>query len=326
MPELHHHPKLSESGVFHRSVRGGERARLFWVMVLTGGTMAGEFVGAFLTGSLALLGDAVHMLSHFLAVALSYTAILIALRPAPPDKTYRYWRIEILASLLNGISLLPAAGYMIYKAIDRLRRPVEIDALGTLAVGALGLVVNVACAAILHRHSRHDLNVRGAFLHMLADSATSVGVLAAAGAVHFLGWRAADPLIAVLISSLIVAWCLSLLKSSFRILLESVPHHMELEEIRRAMREVPGVLDVHDLHVWTITSRMYALTAHVRLAEDAPVSRTEELSRRLRRLLDERYEINHATFQFEVGETEALRCEHEHRPAAEAPTAPPAAS
>lgn len=323
MPELHHHPKLSESGVWRGTVRGGERARLFWVMVLTGGTMAGEFVGALLTGSLALLGDAVHMLSHFLAVALSYAAILIALRPAPPDKTYRYWRVEILASLINGITLLPAAGYMIYKAIERLLDPVEIDALGTLAVGTLGLAVNVACAALLHRHSRHDLNVRGAFLHMLADSASSVGVLAAAGAVHFMGWQAADPLIAVAISGLILAWCVSLLKSSFRILLESVPRHVELEQVRNAMREVSGILDVHDLHVWTITSRMHALTAHVRLAEDVPVSRTGELSRRLRRLLDERYEINHATFQFEVGETEALRCEHEHCPPAGSAAAPP---
>ncbi|MFN3486412.1 MAG: cation diffusion facilitator family transporter, partial [Planctomycetota bacterium] len=310
-------------GVFRGTVRGGERARLFWVMVLTGGTMAGEFVGAFLTGSLALLGDAVHMLSHFLAVALSYAAILIALRPAPPDKTYRYWRVEILASLVNGITLLPVAGYMIYKAIERLRRPVEIDALGTLAVGTLGLAVNVACAALLHRHSRHDLNVRGAFLHMLADSASSVGVLVAAGAVHFMGWQAADPLIAVAISGLILAWCLSLLKSSFQILLESVPRHVELEQVRSAMMEVSGILDVHDLHVWTITSRMHALTAHVRLAEDVPVSRTEELSRRLRRLLDERYEINHATFQFEVGETEALRCEHEHCPPAGSAALPP---
>jgi cobalt-zinc-cadmium efflux system protein len=316
MSEQHHHPKLSESSVAPGPLRSGERSRLFWVMVLTGGTMLGELGGYFFARSIALLGDALHMLTHFLAIALSYMAIVIALRPAPPDKTYRYWRVEILATLINGMALLPIAGYVLYEAFRRFWNPVPIDPLWTFSVGSIGLAVNIVSAFLLHRHSKHDLNVRSAFLHMLADSASSVGVLLAAAAVTFFGWTHADPAIAAVISTLILFWCLSLLRSSCGILLESVPKHMNLEEIRAAMKEVDGVLEVHDLHVWTITSRMYALTAHVRLKEDVPVSQTESLGKRLQGMLDERYEINHATFQFEVAASQGACCEHEHVPAA----------
>ena len=314
MSDQHHHPRLDDHAVGAGEARRGERSRLFWVMVLTFVTMVGEVAGGLTTGSISLLGDAFHMLTHFLAIALSWGAILIACRPAPADKTYRWWRVEILASLINGIALMPIAGYVLYEAIDRFVRPAPFDAQWTLIVGGIGLVVNLVCAALLHHHSTHDLNVRGAFLHMLADSASSVGVLAAAGAAWALGWAWADPVIAAAISVLILVWCVSLVRSSSRILLESVPHHMNLEEIRTAMKGVDGVLEVHDLHVWTITSRMYALTAHVRLREDLPVSQTEALGHRLQHLLDERFEINHATLQFEVAEGAKLHCEHDHAP------------
>jgi cobalt-zinc-cadmium efflux system protein len=318
MSEQHHHPKLTDSGVRLRVLRGGERARLLAVMLLTGATMVAEFVGGLLTGSLALLGDAFHMLTHFLAIALSYVAIRIALRPAPPEQTYRYWRIEVLAGLVNGIWLIPIAGYVVYEAIRRWSRPVDIDATGAFVVGLVGLIVNVVSALLLRRHSEHDVNVRGAFLHMLADSASSVGVLLAAALVHFYDWKQADPLIAGLISVLILVWCVSLLRSSGRILMESVPRHMDLEEIRSTLKSVEGIAEVHDLHVWTITSRMYALTAHVRVRENLRISETEALGQKLQSLLDERYEINHATLQFEVGNGSSLTCEHDHGPAPQA--------
>jgi cobalt-zinc-cadmium efflux system protein len=295
----------------HPAPRASERRRLLAVFLLTFVTMIAEFVGGWLTRSIALLGDALHMLSHLLSVGLSYVAIVFAARPAPPDKTWRYWRIEILAGLVNGLALLPVAAFVLYEALQRLGNPVEIRAEGTLAVGAVGLVVNIACAALLHAHSKHDLNIRGAFLHMLADGASSVGVLAAGVAVLLWGWKAADPLAAALISLLILGWCVSLVRSAAGVLLEAVPSHMRLEEIRSAMEAVPGVAGIHDLHVWTITSRMYALTAHVRLAEDLPVSRAEELGCRLKRLLDERWEINHATLQYEALKEEECRLRHE---------------
>ena len=183
-----------------------------------------------------------------------------------------------------------------------------------LVVGAIGLAVNLVSAALLHAYSKHDINVRGAFLHMLADTASSVGVMAAGAVVAFTGWRQADPLAAALISGIILVWCFSLLRESGRILLESAPRHVELGRIGADMKGVEGVQEIHDLHVWTITSRMVALTAHVRLKADLKVSETEEIGRRLQRLLEERHEINHAILQFEVTDGRELSCEHEHRP------------
>ena len=312
MGEQHHHPKLEDSATGLAAVRGGERSRLLWVLVLNGLVMVGEFVGGTLTHSLALLNDAFHMLTHCLTIALSYIAIVIAVRPAPPDKTWRYWRLEILSGLVSGLTLVPIAAYVLVEAVQRWRNPLPIHVEGMLLVGGVGLAANLASAVILHRHSKHDLNMRGAFLHMLADSASSVGVLLAGAAVLFLGWTRADPLIAGGISLLILGWCFTLVRDSGRILLESVPRHMKLDEIVAALKGVDGVAEVHDLHVWTITSRMYSMTAHVRLSDDLPVSRTEEIACRLRAVLDERWEINHATFQFEVGAGEELHCEHPH--------------
>lgn len=321
MGEQHHHPKLAESAVGLGAVRAEERGRLVWVLVLTGLVMGGELAGGILTRSLALLNDAVHMFTHFLTIALSWLAIVIASRPAPPDKTYRYWRLEILASLVSGLSLIPLSFWVLYEAVERWFNPVEIKVAGMIGVGAIGLLSNILSAALLHRHSEHDLNIRGAFLHMMADCVSSVGVLGAGALVWATGWTKADPLIAGAISALILIWCFSLIRDSGRILLESVPKHMKLQDIQAAMKTIDGVLEVHDLHVWTITSRMYALTAHVRLREDLPVSRTEEIGACLEKLLDEQWEINHVTLQFEVGQGEVLACER--APSAGGGAAPP---
>jgi cobalt-zinc-cadmium efflux system protein len=311
MSEQHHHPKLAESAVALRAVRSEERGRLYGVLCLTAIVMVGEFVASRITRSLALENDAFHFLTHFVTIALSALAIAFATRPAPPDKTYRYWRLEILASLISGLSLIPVSGYILYQAVLDWLHPVEVKVAGMLSVAGVGLLTNLISAALLHHHSKHDLNIRGAFVHMLADCVSSLGVVAAGAVIWFTGWMRADPLIAAGISLLILTWCFSLVRDSSRILLESVPRHMKLEEICSAMKTVDGVLEVHDLHVWTITSRMYALTAHVRLREDLAVSQAEEIGCRLQKLLDERWEINHATLQFEVAPGQALACERE---------------
>ncbi len=323
MGEQHHHPKLEHSDSGLAAVRVGERSRLGWVLVLTALVMAGEFVGGYFARSIAVLNDAFHFLTHFLTVGLSWLAIVIACRPAPPDKTFRYWRLEILASLVSGISLIPVSAFVLYEAVDRwIHPPASINGGLILVLGGVGLVVNAVSAWLLHAHSKHDHNIRGAFLHLVADSVSSLGVLAAGALIAWKGWKQADPIIAGGISLLILGWCYTLVRDSGRILLESAPRHMKLGEIESAMKGMEGVLEVHDLHVWTITSRMYALTAHVRLRENLPISQTEEIARRLQALLDERWEINHATFQFEVGPGEELRCERPHEPAAKAAPAP----
>ena len=272
--------------------------------------MIAEFIGAYSTNSLALLGDAFHMLTHFGSVGMSYLAIVIALRPAPPDKTYRYWRSEVIAGFLNALFLLPVAIYILYEAYHRWQNPEEIKVAPMLGVAVIGLIVNIVCAKALHQHSHDNLNVRGAFLHMLADTLSSVGVIAAGVLIYFTGWKMADPLSAALISVLIFFWSFGLIRESIAILLESAPAHMDLEEIRSSMTEEGEVKEIHDLHVWTITSKMYTLTAHVILSEDLPVSRTEDLSKRLELMLDEKYDINHITLQFETSHQEQ-DCAHD---------------
>lgn len=315
MGHEHHHPRPPE---LDHGLRQGERRRLAAVLFLTGGMMIAEIIGGLVSGSMSLLGDAFHMLTHFGAILLSYTAILVAVRPAAPEKTFRNWRLEVLASLLNGLLLVPIAAYIIWESIDRWLNPVAVVVPLMLAVGAAGLAANLLSAAFLHRHSTTDPNIRGAFLHMVADSLSSVGVLVAGGLIAISGgalqW--ADPAAAILISIMILGWSVGLVRQSVRILLEAVPAHLDLEKVRAALMEAEEVCDIHDLHIWTITSRMYALTAHVHLKRDLPVSESEELGRRLQRLLDERFEINHATLQFEARPAAKLQCEHEHEPAA----------
>lgn len=296
------------------TVRAGERRRLMAATGLNLAAAAAEFAGAWITGSLALLGDAIHMVTHLLSLTLSYGAILLALRPSSPSQTFRLWRAEILASFVNGLALIPVAVYVLYESWIRWHHPVEIRAGPMLGVAAAGLAVNLMSAAILRRHAADDLNIRGAFLHMLADSASSLGVMAAGIAVAATGWRQADPLAAALISGLILIWCVSLLRDSGRILLESAPRHMRVEEVRRAMKNVPGVREIHDLHIWTITSRLHALTAHVLLEEDLKTSEAQQLAGRLRDLLGERFDIHHATLQLEVEASPGTPCRHEHAP------------
>jgi cobalt-zinc-cadmium efflux system protein len=187
-----------------------------------------------------------------------------------------------------------------------------------MVMGAAGLGVNILSAVFLHSHAKHDINLRGAFLHVVADSLSSVGVLLAGALIALWGERLmwADPAAAILISVMILGWSVSLVRQSVRILLEAVPAHISLEKVRAALLESEDVCDIHDLHIWTITSRMYALTAHVHLKRDLPVSESEELGRRLQRILDDRFEINHATLQFEVRPAGKLDCEHEREPAA----------
>ncbi|OHB75228.1 MAG: hypothetical protein A2Z34_01775 [Planctomycetes bacterium RBG_16_59_8] len=281
---------------------------LLLVMILTGGMMVVEFVGAWITNSISLLMDAVHMLTHFFAMAISYFAILVALRQAPRDKTFKYWRMEILAALFNGISLFPMIGYIFYEGIHRLNAPKPVESLQMFLVALAGLLVNLACAVILHKSSREDINVRGAFLHMLADSVSSVGVIAAAIVILLTGWNPADPIAALVVGLMILVWAVGLLRDSCRILLEAAPSHLDLGEVERSIRGVDGIRDIHDLHVWVITSKWYSLTAHVMLEEDLPVSKATAIVADIERMLDEKYDIIHACIQLESCIPECAQC------------------
>ena len=238
-------------------------ANLRRVLVLTAGFMFVEAVGGWLSGSLALVADAGHMLTDVAALALAMMSARMAQRPADHRRTYGYLRLEILAALVNGVVLAALSAWIIFEAIRRFRSPHAIEGPLFAGVALAGLVVNLVALRLLRHDSHGSLNTRAAYLHVMGDLLGSVGALLAALIVIFTGWTYADPIVSVLISLLIIAGSWRLLRESVEILLEAAPSHIPLQEVERRMRGVEGVIAVHDLHVWTLTSGVVAMSGHV---------------------------------------------------------------
>jgi cobalt-zinc-cadmium efflux system protein len=237
-------------------------SRLAVVLGLTAGFMVIEAIGGLISGSLALLADAGHMLTDAGALGLSLLSAWIALRPASASKTYGYQRWEILAALINGAALFGIAAWVILEAIQRIQHPQPIRAQLFLIVAAGGLLVNLISLAILHGIRQGNLNARGAYLHVLGDALGSVGALAAAGIILLTGWTVADPIISIALAVLILVGAWRLLRESANILLEGVPGHVSMADVQHRMLGVAGVTAVHDLHVWTVTSGLVAMSGH----------------------------------------------------------------
>jgi len=252
-----------------------------------------EVVGGWLTNSLALLADAGHMLTDMGALAISLFALWLAGRPATDRKTYGYYRAEILTAFLNGVVLWFAAAGILYKAY---RQPAPVHGTGMLVVAALGLGVNAFCAFLLSGRRGGSLNVRAAFLHVLSDLLGSVGAILAAIVILLTGWVRADPLASVLIAALILVGSVGLVRESVDVLMEAVPAHVDLGELRKALLCVPGMADIHDLHVWTVTTGHYALSAHA--VVDGTVA-DEGILDSIEAVLAERFSIDHVTIQLE---------------------------
>jgi cobalt-zinc-cadmium efflux system protein len=236
--------------------------RLWWVLGLTGAFMVVEAVGGWLSHSLALLADAGHMLTDVGALGLSLLTAWIARRPATARKTFGYLRWEILAALINGAALFGLAAWVVVEAVHRLGSRPEVHSGMLMAVAAVGLVANVVSLRLLHGAHEHSLNTRGAYLHILGDLLGSAGALAAGGIIAFTGWTPIDPILSIGLSLLILAGAWRLVKESTDVLLEAVPAHVDMTEVQRRMLAVPGVTAVHDLHVWTVTSGMTAMSGH----------------------------------------------------------------
>jgi cobalt-zinc-cadmium efflux system protein len=288
----------------HRD-RPGSRRALALVLALTAGFTVVELLAGLLTGSLALLADAGHMLGDVAALGLALGAAWLASRPATPERSFGFQRAEILAALVNGLALVAIAIWVSVEAIRRLDDPPEILGGWMLAVAALGLVVNLAAVGILSRTSQESLNVQAALRHVLADLVASGGVAAAAVVVLATGWRQADPLAGMAIAVLILASSWTILRDSVSILLESTPAGIDAGEVGRRMAASEGVVEVHDLHIWTITSGFPALSAHVlvRRGDDCHARRLE-----LERLLAREFGLEHTTLQVEhVGERRGLQ-------------------
>jgi cobalt-zinc-cadmium efflux system protein len=282
----------------HDAGRGQARRALVLALAVTAAYTIVEVVGGFLTGSLALLADAVHMLSDNVAIALALVAVWLAGKPSTHARTFGYKRAEVLVALANGVTLVALALWIFYAAVRRLGNPPEVLGSWMLAIALAGIAVNVSAARILHG-ARGGLNVEAAFRHVLADLLGSLGVVAAAVVVLATGWLEADPLAGMLIGVLVLVSSWTILRDSTRILLEAAPAGIDTQAVGDRLARAPGVVEVHDLHIWTITSGFPALSAHVlvRRGEDCHGRRQE-----LETLLQREFGIEHTTLQVEHAE------------------------
>lgn len=289
----------------HRSFSQGRTARLKLALVLTFFYMIAEAVGGWLTNSLALIADAGHMLTDVAALGLTLGAIWFAARPATAKKTFGYYRLEILAAFVNGIALILLSFWVIYEAYHRWQTPPAIAGVQMTLIATGGLVVNLIAAWLLTSDHKHDLNIRSARLHVIGDMLGSVAAMIAGAFVVVFGWMWADPLTSVLISLIIIFGAWRLILDSVNVLLEGTPAHIDLAAVERTIIETPGVDGVHDLHVWTISSGIDALSAHISHANKVHHS---DLLTRVRRRLHDGFGIDHLTIQMETLdlETEAV--------------------
>jgi len=287
---------MSEGHKEHGHSHGSNRRRLIAVLCLTLLYMLAEAVGGFVTNSLALLSDAGHMLADVASLILALLALWFASRPVTTRKTYGYYRMEILAALANGAALVVISLLISYEAFHRIKSPENVKGLEVTIIAIGGLLVNAVSAMVLHSASQENLNMRGAFLHVMGDALGSVGAIVAGVLIWKWGWTLADPLISVAMCLLIIYSSWQLIRESVNILLEGTPSHIDIRAVVDSMHTVAGVTDVHDLHVWTISSGMDALSAHVTVDEGV-AHRTvlESLQERLR----SGFNIGHLTIQLE---------------------------
>lgn len=274
---------------------GGQRRALAVALGLVAGFAGVEVVAGLLSGSLALLADAAHMLSDGLALGLALFAAWLALRPATPERSFGWRRAEVLAALANAVVLVVLGGWIVWEAVGRLSDPPDVTGGWVLAAGAAGLVVNLAAFRVLHG-AGSGLNVRAAMLHVLADLGSSAGVVVAGVVVLATGWATADPIAGLLIGVLVVLSTFGVLRETVGVLLEGTPRGMDAREVGAAIASVGGVVGVHDLHLWTITSGFPALSAHVLVAAGADC---HAIRRELELLLRDRFALTHTTLQVE---------------------------
>jgi len=288
----------------HQPIQADNRAydstqsRMLIVLLITSVVMIAEIIGGLLANSLALLSDAGHMLTDILALSLSIIAMRFAQKPPTTSKTFGFYRLEILAAFFNGIVLLCISFYIFYEAYQRLVHPEEIKGLFMLVVAAIGLLANGIGIIILRKSALRNLNVKSAFFHMVGDTISSVGVIVGGLVILYTGWYIVDSLIGVFIGMLILRGAYSLVRESIDIFLEATPKDINVEKMLDDLHKIEGVKEVHHLHLWTITSGIYAMSAHV-LIEDLLTSRSAQILKEIETLLQGKYSMEHTTIQFE---------------------------
>ncbi len=309
MSHHHHHQSyhshansdVADQGPVHDHFHGShgdrkaQRTKMRWVLGITAAFMVAEVVGGILANSLALLADAGHMFTDVAALALSLVAMRLAQRPPSPTKTYGYVRLEILAALINGAALLFISFFILKEAWERFQAPPEVDGPLMMGVAVVGLAVNVIGAVLLHSHAGESLNVRGAYLHVLGDLLGSVGAIVAGTLILTTGWMLADPIISVVIALLILFGAWRLVREATDILLEGAPRGLDVEALVEDLRQIEGLEELHDVHVWTLTSGFVAMSGHGVIDD---LDQHRRILDEINRILNQRG-ISHVTFQLE---------------------------
>lgn len=285
----------------HTTTTGAYRRRLVLALTLALSVLVVQVVGAWISGSLALLADAGHVLADAGGIALALAATTLAQRPASNRRTFGWQRLEILAAVLNALLLLGVAAFVLVEGVRRLTHPPDVESGPMLVVAIIGLAANAVALGVLHRGQRESLNVRGAYLEVLADLLGSVAVVVAAIVIIASGWQAADPAASILIGLFILPRTWVLLREALDVLLEATPRGVDLAEVRRHLVRLDGVRDVHDLHAWTITSGLPVLSAHVVVDENVLADgHGGMVLDRLGECLSDHFDLEHSTFQLEA--------------------------
>jgi len=283
----------------HDHAHGNDLGRVLKIStVLTLVFVAIALVGGWYAHSLALISDAWHNFSDALALMLSWFAVYIQSKPPDSVKTFGYHRAGVLTAVVNAVTLVGIALYLFYESYQRLKQPQTVDSGVMVVVSLIGLALNTGIAAALFRSAKGDLNIRSAFIHLVGDALGSVAVLAGAVAIRFTGIQAIDPILSILIGLLILWTSWDIIREALNVLLEGLPRGMTLPQVAAAVKGVPGVIDIHDLHVWTLGPHMLALSCHLCVA-DIPLSESREILRSVNQLLEQRFHIGHTTIQFE---------------------------
>lgn len=281
-------------------LRSVSRKRLWWALGINLAFLVVEVIGGLLTGSLALLADAGHMLTDVLALALAVFVARLAERPATPQRTFGFLGAEVVGAFLNGATLILIVGLVLWEAVGRLAHPMPVQGGGMLAIAIAGLIANLASAWVLVGSRTGNVNVEGAFLHMVADALGSVGAIVAGVVILTTGWMPIDPLAGMVIGALILWSSLGLLRRTLNILTNATPSHLDFREVKQAIEANDHVAEVHDLHIWSVTSGFPVLTAHVQLKRDCcDTLHWQQCLRQMQDMLHERFDIEHVTIQFE---------------------------
>ncbi|MFB5165626.1 cation diffusion facilitator family transporter [Parageobacillus toebii] len=298
----HHHHSHDHHGHGHHHHdlgREGNKKGLTIALLITAGIMLLEFFGGLITHSLALLSDSGHMLSDASSLVLSLVAIRFATKPASPSKTYGFYRFEILAALFNGVTLFVIAGFIIWEAIDRFYNPPTVASGSMMLIAFIGLFANLLSAWVLMRKGdvKNNVNLRSAYLHVIGDALGSVGAIVAGFVMWLFDWYMADPIISVLVALLILKGACGVIKHTVHILMEGTPITIDQNEVKKALESIEGVIDVHDLHIWTITSGLDSLSCHMLIEDDQD---SQKVLQDAIHIIEEKFKILHTTIQIET--------------------------